>query len=528
VCAGRFTHCGVTLELGMPPEWSAAALEHDPEWRIECSKFLWGLDLAHAHATTGGPRFRRAWEDLVSSWIDQVPAGADAPEVAARRLQNWVYVRDAFGPSSALDAMLVGRIADEAAYVWANLAPARNHRTLELYGLLVAALGVPELDPDGSLAERALVQLAANLEADFHADGVHREASTHYHALAVRSLVAALENARRFGLDPGPRYEEQLARACEFLRHVRRPDGRIPALSDADGGDYGELLALGATLLDRPDLCDGTAPALRHASFPEGGYFVQRSGWDADALYLVFDCGPLGDGGHGHYDALAIEAAGHGRPLLVDPGRFTYAEGTPNLRRWFKSTAAHSTVTVDGLDQTPYACGKPRGPVAVARAGWRTTMPGLDVLRGEVRSPAYDAVHARTVLFVRDSYWLVEDVLEGDVDHRYDLRFHLACDDASVDGGRITGPGLALVIAGADEVSLEPGWVAPSYGVREPAVVVSALRAGRSARFTTLIAPVRPNAPPPRLVACTRGRAEVETARGRDFLTWSDTEARLG
>src|SRR5262249_15506459 len=258
----------------------------------------------------------------------------DAPEVAARRLQNWVYAREAFGPSFPLDAVLVGRIADEAAYVWANLAPARNHRTLELYGLLVTALGVPELDPDGSLAELALDQLGANLEADFHPDGVHREASTHYHALAVRSLLAALENARRFGLDPGPRYEEQLVRACEFLRHVRRPDGGIPALSDADGGDYGELLALGATLLDRPDLCDGRGPVVRHASFPDGGYFVQRSGWDADARYLVFDCGPLGAGGHGHYDALAVEAAAHARTLLVDPGRFTYAEGTPNLRHW--------------------------------------------------------------------------------------------------------------------------------------------------------------------------------------------------
>jgi len=526
-CAGRFTHCGVTLELGVPPDWSAARIAHDPEWRIECSKFLWGLDLAHAHDATGARRFREAWEVLVASWIDQVQPGADAPEVAARRLQNWVYAREAFGVSASLDAVLIERLADEAAYVRANLAPARNHRTLELYGLLVAALGVPELDPDGTLAELALDRLAANLDADFHADGVHREASTHYHALAVRSLLGALANARRFGIDPGPRFEQQLARACEFLCHVRRPDGGIPALSDADAGDYGDLLALGARLLDRPDLCDGTPPPARHASFPHGGYFVQRSGWDHDARHLVFDCGPLGEGGHGHYDALSIESAGYGRPLLVDPGRFTYAEGTPNLRRWFKSTAAHNTITVDGLDQTPYACGKPRGPVAVARAGVRTAVPGLDVLRGEVRSPAYEAVHARTILFVRDVYWLVEDVLEGEVQHRYDLRFHLACDAASLDGTLVTAPGLVLEIAGADEVALEPGWVAPSYGVRRPAVVVSALAAGRSVRFTTLVAPVRADGPAPRLFASARGHAEVASAGGRDVLAWSETSAAL-
>jgi hypothetical protein len=526
-CAGRFTHCGTTLELGLPPAWSAARVDHDPEWRIECSKFLWGLDLAHAHAATGEQRFREAWELLVASWLEQVPPRSDAPEVAARRLQNWVYAREAFGASPSFDEVLVERMADEAAYVRENLAPARNHRTLELYGLFVAALGVPELDPDRALAERALAGLAANLAADFHPDGVHREASTHYHALVVRSLLAALENARRFGLDPGRAYEDRLAAACEFLVHVRRPDGGIPALSDADGGDHGDLLALAARLLDRPDFLARTPPARRHASFPHGGYFVQRSGWDRDARYLVFDCGPLGDGGHGHYDALSIELAAYGRPLLVDPGRFTYAEGAPNLRRWFKSTAAHNTITVDGLDQTPYACGKPRGRVATARAGPRTIAPELDVLRGEVRSAVYEAVHARTILLVRDAYWIVEDVVEGEVDHRYDLRFHLSSDAADLDGLSVTAPGLSMTVAGADGVALEPGWISPSYGIRHPSVVVSASRAGRRALFTTLLAPARDSEPVPSLLACARGRAVVSTTQGLDVLSWSDREAEL-
>jgi hypothetical protein len=510
-CAGRFTHCGVTLELGLPPNWLTAGLDHDPEWRIECSKFLWGLDLAHAYSTTGEPRFRDAWEILVASWIDQVPARSDAPEVAARRLQNWVYAREVFGGAPPLDE----RIEDEVAFVRSELAPARNHRTLELYGLLVAALGVPELDSDGSLAEFAVGELRANLDADFYPDGVHREASTHYHVLALRSLLAALENARRFGLDFGRRYEEQLTRACGFVLHVRRPDGEVPALSDADGGDHGDLLELAGRLLP------GIAPEATSASFPDGGYFVQRSGWDREARFLVFDCGPLGDGGHGHYDALSFELAAHGRPLIVDPGRFTYAEGEPNLRRWFKSTSAHNTVTVDGLDQTPYAPGKPKRGVATARAGARTTRPDLDVLRGEVRSPAYEAVHRRTILFVAGVYWIVEDRLEGEVGHRYDLRFHLASADATVDGPRVRAPGIELTIHGADEIALEPGWLAPSYGVRTPAVVVSAKRSAGEARFTTLVAPGGNL----RLRASAPGRADIETANGHDVLTWSPTAA---
>ena len=526
-CAGRFTHCGVTLELGLPPDWRTAGLEDDPEWRIECSKFLWGLDLAHAHTATGDRRFKDAWELLVGSWIAQVSPRADATEIAARRLQNWVCTRELFGPSAALDGVLVERLHEEVAYVLAELTPARNHRTLELYGLFVAALGVPELDPEGSLAEFALDELRANLAADFHPDGVHREASTHYHALAVRSLLAALENAHRFGLDPGRTYERRLGRACDFVRHVRRPDGRLPALSDADADDNRDLLELAARLLGRSELVPGsTPPRARHVSFPDGGYFIQRSGWDRGARYLVFDCGPLGDGGHGHYDALSIEVAALGGPLVVDPGRFTYAEGEPNLRRWFKGTAAHNTVTVDGLDQTPYARGKPKGPVAQACPGQRTTRPRLDVLRGEVHSPVYEAVHARTILFVDDAYWIVQDRLTGNVAHRYDLRFHLASPESLLDGSRVLAPRVVLEINGADQVAIETGWRSPSYGIRFAAAVVSAVRLAPTALFTTLITPVADGDGPPRLGACAVGSVEVVDGGRREFFTWSSTDAQ--
>jgi hypothetical protein len=173
----------------------------------------------------------------------------------------------------------------------------------------------------------------------------------------------------------------------------------------------------------------------------------------------------------------------------VDPGRFTYAEGEPNLRRWFKGTAAHNTVCIDGLDQTPYARTAPRGPVAQPRFLGRTTRPGLDELVGEARSPAYEAVHRRRVAFFDDRHWIVEDTLSGEREHRYDLRFHLAPGEAWVSGSAVLADGLALVIDGADEITLEPGWVSPRYGVRHEAPVVSAVAVGRDATFRTEVVP---------------------------------------
>ena len=45
---GRFTHLNLTLELGHDPDWRSPAPLEDVEWRIEWSKFYYGLDLAHA------------------------------------------------------------------------------------------------------------------------------------------------------------------------------------------------------------------------------------------------------------------------------------------------------------------------------------------------------------------------------------------------------------------------------------------------------------------------------------------------
>jgi hypothetical protein len=556
-CAGRFTLAGETVDVGLEPDWLGAALPPDPEWRIEWTKFYYGLDLAHAYGQTGEHRFLAAWERLVGSYLRQVAPGegpADTSDVAARRVQNWIYAWAAFasapgfpGLRDGLQEELLAGIREHARYIRANLTAERNHRTLELYSLLVVALALPDLDADGALLAQAIDELHANLLADVRADGVHREHSTHYHCIALRSFLGARENARRFGLALPDGYDEHLSRACDFALHCHRPDGTIPALSDSDNGSYLELLGLAADLLEREDLRwvatggrEGAPPARRYVSFPDGGYHVQRSGWGdrgralRDERFLIFDCGPLGDGGHGHYDLLSVEIAAGGRGLVVDPGRHTYDEQTPNLRHWFKGTAAHNTVTVDGLDQVPYRRGKPRtGTLPSARLIERRCAPGLDVLVGEAQSTCYEARHTRRVVFVADAYWILEDRLRDQRPHRYDLRFHLGAEaqgrvavERAGDAHVVRAPGLALVVCGGAEPVVEAGWVSPDYGVRLDAPVVSVVADGAAdATFTTVVMPVADGDPAPGLEVGAEG--EVTVARVThdgvtDTVKWSD------
>ncbi|HEV2914255.1 MAG TPA: alginate lyase family protein [Pyrinomonadaceae bacterium] len=564
VSSGRFTHAGQTLNLGVEPDWLAAELPADTEWRIEWSKFYYGLDLASAFRETGDAKYLRAWERLVLSWIGQVPARFDSSDVTARRIQNWIYAWDLFAQSprfygftEGFEEQVLASLSEQLGHVRQHLTAERNHRTLELYALFIAALALPELDDSrASLLDFALKELHGNLLSDFRADGVHRESSTHYHMLVLRSFLGVKENARRFGIELPEGFDPHLERACEFAMHCHRPDGLIPALSDSDTGSYAELLELAAQFFSRPDFLyaatkgrRGTAPRQKGVCFSESGYYIQRSDWGedgteyADARFLIFDCGPLGDGGHGHYDLLNVEIGGYGRPLVVDPGRYTYSEhGALNWRRWFKGTAAHNTVCVDGRDQTPYRAGKPKGPIAQGRLIERLSAPGLDVLRGEALSPAYEVRHTRSIFFIAGEYWLILDQLRGSRPHHFDLRFHLAPEalnqtfaESNETNSMVRAPGLALVFERACLPRIEPGWVAPRYGVKTEAPVVSVVREGvAEAFFFTLIVPLKSDATAPTLLAETSQTGTAQTVKATitgvgaggacvDRLMWSTT-----
>lgn len=524
ICAGRFTHAGLSLNLGTKPDWLTSAFPDDIEWRIEWSKFYYGLDLAAAFNETGDFKFLDTWQDLVRTWIEQVPVDIDPSDVIGRRIQNWIYAWSQFATAPAFPGFaedfadqLVESIAAQVEYLRLNLATERNHRTLELYALFIAALALPGLDDRGELLAFSIKELNRNLLADIRDDGVHREHSTHYHMVALRSFVAARINAQLFGLEFPDDFDKRLERACEFALHLHRPDGLIPALSDSDSANYLDVLVLAANIFSRSDFLyvatngkQGTPPSEKYVSFSLGGYFIQRSGWGetqtafTDERFLIFDCGQLGDGGHGHYDALSIEIAAGGRPLIVDPGRFTYHEDKFNWRQWFKGTAAHNTVCVDGLDQTPYRCGKPKGLIAEAQLIERLSAPHFDLLHGKVTSPSYDVVHIRFIFFIAGEYWVIVDKLSDELPHDYNLRFHLAPEAMNHtavqrrdSNNAVIAPGVALIFPSPNEPQLQPGWFAPQYGQRISAPVVSVRTKAAETVFFTLVTPLKLNDPLP-------------------------------
>jgi uncharacterized heparinase superfamily protein len=95
---------------------------------------------------------------------------------------------------------------------------------------------------------------------------------------------------------------------------------------------------------------------VKSAKFDEGGYYILHTNEPVCAK-LICDCGSLGFGtisAHGHADSLSFILYVHGRDFFIDPGTYTFEDKNP-YRDYFRSTAAHNTIVVDGQDQSQIA-----------------------------------------------------------------------------------------------------------------------------------------------------------------------------
>jgi hypothetical protein len=91
-------------------------------------------------------------------------------------------------------------------------------------------------------------------------------------------------------------------------------------------------------------------------AFAQGGYYILGRDFETPReVRIVADAGALGYlsiAAHGHADALSFTLSAGGKEILVDPGTYTYAAG--RWREYFRGTAAHNTVRIDGADQSLY------------------------------------------------------------------------------------------------------------------------------------------------------------------------------
>jgi hypothetical protein len=369
----------------------------DPKWIWELNRLQHLPALAQAWLFTGRPHYAEAAFRELDGWLEQNPVGCGiawrgAFEAGLRAISVAVALqglRDSPALTEARFRRVVRMLDASARYCWhaqSRFSSANNHLVGEMAGLAVVHLLLPELAAPAELFEKCIAILAAEADRQILPDGAGAEQSVAYQIFTVelmsivivllrlrgddvpRQLADAVARSSRYlaGLvgegDPDPRYGDDddgvaLRLGVEPKESVRRHLGITAALAGTATTPIETTLTAAwyarASGADLETILRTQRPV--HANFfaPHGGLVVLRSG----GRRLTMDVGPLGYlsiAAHGHADALAVTLSAQGADLIVDPGTASYY-GNPQWRTAHRSTRAHPTVCVDGLDQSVMA-----------------------------------------------------------------------------------------------------------------------------------------------------------------------------
>lgn len=379
-------------------------------------KYIWELNrhlqlvpLAQAYALTKDARYLEGLRVQLESWLEQCPRGMGVNWSSylelGIRLINWSIVWQLIGgKTSPLFAEPCGRqlLQRWLASIYAHAhgirhhlsrySSANNHLIGEAAGLYLATLTWPYW----SIFERwrgvARTVLEQECARQTYADGVNKEQASAYQQFVLEFFLVTGFAARAAGEPFSDGYWRRIEDMLEYLATLTDSVGNRPMIGDGDdgivaglwddrAGDQGDwLLAAGACLFERPDwlhkargvpekarwllpaerlerglaLLPRPAPPRRQV-FPHGGYYLLGSELEtAREIRALVDAGPLGYlsiAAHGHADALAFTLNIGGEEFLIDPGTYAYHRDRV-WREYFRSTAAHNTLRIDGREQS--------------------------------------------------------------------------------------------------------------------------------------------------------------------------------
>jgi hypothetical protein len=265
-----------------------------------------------------------------------------------------------------------------------------NHAIAEALGLFITGLCFPEIKGAKKWKKKGKKVLEREVSRQIYPDGSSFEHSIPYLQFVLDNFLVYYLSCLEYKEPVSEVFTERLKAAFEFINNILDREGNYPLIGDDDDGfllkfwfkeqnNFVSLLNTGAILFDRPEWIPDNArldyktylllgkntfykykrlkakKKIKNSEcyyFSDSGLVVARDD-SAPEILIVSNNGPLGLkplGGHGHADALSFWLSVKAQPVFIDPGTYLYHSGG-KWRNYFRSTRAHNTICVDGLDQ---------------------------------------------------------------------------------------------------------------------------------------------------------------------------------
>jgi uncharacterized heparinase superfamily protein len=150
----------------------------------------------------------------------------------------------------------------------------------------------------------------------------------------------------------------------------------------------------------------------------------------AEILFFAIPNGISGKGSHTHNDKLSFVFRVAGEEVFRDSGTACYTRDIAT-RNEFRGTAAHNTLMIDGTEQNRIL----PGPLGLFILGNEAVVsridtgesPGRFLRASHAGYRSLGVTHTRTIRAIDgETAFLIEDKLEGDGEHEFELNFQIA------------------------------------------------------------------------------------------------------
>lgn len=446
--------------------WQFEPAGADAEYQKQLHRHYWMPYQGKAYLVSNDEKYISSWKEVYTDWIKQNPK-PETPntttwwqlQVSTRIMgQTELFEYFKFSPNFTPEwlSFFLAHFVEHADYLSTFRYKDENNILLS-QGTALAFAGTlfPEFKNASQWQEMGFNILNEQTKKQYLADGMLGDLSLHYHMAnliefsSLRKLVA--QNRLPDNI-LSPENDAILEKAAELVMHFTYPNYFIPntnynctsAFNDSwvktksvlskNFVSYAEMFPQNQELLYMAtEGNEGSAPDTKIKAFEASGHYIFRDGWKEGTTVLIhsnnYSTETLGDWSHNQPDNGTFELFINGRNFFPDSGVCTYMDNNNSdikqLRRWFRRTASHNTLTLDNQDIS-ITQGKlvkleeaPHQLVVTENQGYKTN----------------DFKHRRSIFFVNQEFFVLVDEGFGDATGTANLNFHL-CEkesDAAID-----------------------------------------------------------------------------------------------
>lgn len=322
-----------------------------PLWNHNLHYFEFLFALAKEYEESRCTSYLDKIKEYITAWIQRNPISSGNSAWAcypiALRLPNWIelyaLLYEEMDRDGVFKAMLINSMFEQYTYLLNHLERhlLANHYFEDLKALVIAST----FFGDAAVQEKASSELLKQCEEQILKDGMHFERSPMYQKIILEDLIrveVALEAAHK----PNETVRHFISNMLNAAVMLESGLDRLPLFNDCGKNVSKSLEAL----VKAAENCLGIKPE-KKTCLPNGGFYVYELGKENE-WRLIIDAGqpsPDYSPGHSHCEAMSFELFHHGRPVLVNCGTYAYQ---CQQRKFFKSTEAHNTVRVAGVEQS--------------------------------------------------------------------------------------------------------------------------------------------------------------------------------